>query len=72
MNCSFCGKGSAPDNHIVAGPAVFICEECVGLCVEILADIKKFHPKPPAEILAKPAHSHRLTMPYSPAKAEDS
>jgi hypothetical protein len=36
--CSFCGKpfgaGPAPG---VAGPAVFICRDCIGLCIHIMA-----------------------------------
>lgn len=35
--CSFCGK-SNKEKKIVKGPAVYICEECVELCREILAE----------------------------------
>lgn len=34
--CSFCGKRRLDDVRLVAGPGVWICEECVGLCAEIL------------------------------------
>lgn len=34
--CSFCGKSSNDVRKLVAGPAVHICDECVGLCNEIL------------------------------------
>ena len=34
--CSFCGKGNDTVTCIVAGPNVFICDECVGLCVVCL------------------------------------
>ena len=35
--CSFCGKPRAAGLPLVAGPGVFICAECIGLCNEILA-----------------------------------
>jgi len=38
MACSFCGKSKDEVARLIAGPAVFICDECVGLCDEILAD----------------------------------
>jgi hypothetical protein len=36
LHCSFCGKGRSKVEKLIAGPAVFICNECVGLCVDIL------------------------------------
>ena len=38
MHCSFCGKGQQEVRKLIAGPAVFICDECVGLCVEIIRE----------------------------------
>jgi ClpX C4-type zinc finger len=35
-NCSFCGKRPRQVSKIIAGPDVYICNECVGLCVEIM------------------------------------
>ncbi len=35
--CSFCGKSDRLV-RLVAGPGVYICKECVALCVEILED----------------------------------
>jgi hypothetical protein len=37
LRCSFCGKASADHVRLIAGPGVYICAECVGLCTEILA-----------------------------------
>lgn len=34
--CSFCGKSQDEVNKIIAGPDVYICDECVGLCEEII------------------------------------
>jgi hypothetical protein len=36
--CSFCGKEKGEVERLIAGPAVFICDGCVGLCDEILAN----------------------------------
>ena len=36
-NCSFCGKESTKVKKLIAGPGVYICDECVGLCTEIVA-----------------------------------
>ncbi len=34
--CSFCGKNQKEVNKLIAGPAVYICDECIRLCAEIL------------------------------------
>jgi ATP-dependent Clp protease ATP-binding subunit ClpX len=36
--CSFCGKGHDEVQKLIAGPSVYICNECVALCNEIVAD----------------------------------
>ena len=36
-SCSFCGKGNTEVKTVVAGPGVFICNECVDLSVTIVA-----------------------------------
>lgn len=36
ISCSFCGKSEGQVNRLIAGPGVFICNECVQLCEEIL------------------------------------
>jgi hypothetical protein len=37
LRCSFCGKTQDRVRKLVAGPKVFICDECVELCVKIMA-----------------------------------
>jgi len=37
LNCSFCGKDKDSVIKLVAGPGVYICNECIDLCNEILA-----------------------------------
>jgi hypothetical protein len=34
--CSFCGKSQKQVRRMIAGPGVYICDECVGLCLEIM------------------------------------
>jgi len=43
--CDFCGKSEDAVRAIVAGPKVDICDECVSICVDILAN----PPAPPPE-----------------------
>ena len=38
LRCSFCGKTQDEVRKLVAGPEVYICDECVGLCNEIMAE----------------------------------
>ena len=38
LACSFCGKSQHAVHKLIAGPAVFICDECVHICVGILQD----------------------------------
>ncbi len=36
--CSFCGKSQFEVRKLISGPTVFICDECVALCVKICED----------------------------------
>src|SRR4028119_1883737 len=36
LKCSFCGKSQEQVRKLIAGPGVYICDECVDLCNEIL------------------------------------
>ena len=36
IHCSFCGKSQDEVDKIIAGPGVYICNECVALCQEII------------------------------------
>ena len=53
MGCSFCGKSQDQVRKLIAGPRVYICDECIELCNEIIAEefekgplIKEKVPKP--------------------------
>ena len=36
--CSFCGKSQHEVKKLIAGPTVFICDECVELCMDIIKE----------------------------------
>ncbi|MEG0296504.1 MAG: ATP-dependent Clp protease ATP-binding subunit ClpX [Clostridium sp.] len=38
LKCSFCGKSQDQVKRLIAGPGVYICDECIDLCAEIIAD----------------------------------
>jgi hypothetical protein len=38
LHCSFCGKSQHEVRKLVAGPAVYICDECVDLCTDVVDD----------------------------------
>jgi ClpX C4-type zinc finger len=38
LSCSFCGKAQGEVQKLIAGPTVFICNECVDVCVDIIAE----------------------------------
>ena len=38
VKCSFCGKTQENVKRIVAGPGVYICDECIGICKNIIED----------------------------------
>ncbi len=38
LKCSFCGKSQEQVKRLVAGPGVYICDECIELCSEIIGD----------------------------------
>ena len=38
LKCSFCGKNQDQVRRLIAGPGVYICDECIELCSEIITD----------------------------------
>ena len=43
LHCSFCGKNQHEVRKLIAGPTVFICDECVDLCMEIIREETKIY-----------------------------
>ena len=46
LRCSFCNKSQKEVQKVIAGPTVFICNECVEVCNDILADDSDSHRRP--------------------------
>ena len=44
LRCTFCGKPHTEVGKLVAGPGVYICDECVNLCVEIIGQATNTEP----------------------------
>jgi hypothetical protein len=55
LYCSFCGKSQDEVRKLIAGPHVFICDECTDLCKEIIEKERGARPPTP-EPPADPAH----------------
>ena len=51
LRCSFCGKPQSQVARLVAGPGVYICDECIAICQDVL--------KEGAEAEAKPTQGHK-------------
>lgn len=65
LKCSFCGKGHAEVKKLIAGPTVYICNECVDLCNEIIADALHEEVKGPAlPKLPAPIEIHQFLNDY--------
>ncbi len=56
LMCSFCGKSQDEVKKLIAGPSVYICDECIQLCNEIIAEeYTQENEEDPASELLKPA-----------------
>ncbi len=55
LYCSFCGKSQLEVRKLIAGPAVFICDECVELCNDIIREELEDSGEPGRDKLPKPA-----------------
>jgi ATP-dependent Clp protease ATP-binding subunit ClpX len=65
LKCSFCGKGHNEVKKLIAGPTVYICNECVDLCNEIIADTLQEETTIPAfPKLPTPKDIHRFLNDY--------
>src|SRR5471030_151702 len=54
--CSFCGKNQREVKKLIAGPTVFICDECIELCNDIIAEEgQKDSPSRSSQSIPKPS-----------------
>ncbi len=64
LRCSFCGKPQEEVRKLIAGPSVFICDECVELCREIISEeVYEAIPSPGMKLPA-PKEIHRFLDEY--------
>ena len=52
VRCSFCAKPSSQVEKVIAGPGVYICNECVGLCNDILGAERRKPAEPRTQLPA--------------------
>ncbi|MBK9258786.1 MAG: ATP-dependent Clp protease ATP-binding subunit ClpX [Polyangiaceae bacterium] len=56
LSCSFCGKSQKEVKKLIAGPTVYICDECIGLCNDIIAEeVEKDEPYTGSAPIPKPS-----------------
>jgi len=61
FHCSFCGKSQHDVRKLIAGPSVYVCDECISLCNEIIREEEKIsHKTNPAEPLPTPSEICRI------------
>ena len=53
VNCSFCAKPSSAVAKVIAGPGVYICNECVQLCSDILVQEQRASSPPGTQLPAR-------------------
>jgi ATP-dependent Clp protease ATP-binding subunit ClpX len=65
LNCSFCGKSQKEVKKLIAGPTVYICDECIGLCNDIIAEeVEKDEPYAGSAPIPKPAEIKAILDDY--------
>jgi ATP-dependent Clp protease ATP-binding subunit ClpX len=62
--CSFCGKSQRQVKKLIAGPGVYICDECIDLCNEIIDEEMAAPPTFELESLPKPKEIHAVLNEY--------
>lgn len=72
LKCSFCGKSQDQVRKLIAGPGVYICDECIDLCNEILDEElvdSQGNPRPGTEPSRKATPAERKTSKPAPTLA---
>ena len=63
--CSFCGKSQKEVKKLIAGPTVYICDECIALCNDIIAEeVEKDEPYAGSDPMPKPAEIKTILDDY--------
>lgn len=71
LKCSFCGKSQEQVRKLIAGPGVYICDECVELCNEILDEELMENAAGMAPSVARPPEKNPQKTPPEKIKFED-
>jgi ATP-dependent Clp protease ATP-binding subunit ClpX len=64
LKCSFCGKSQKQVKKLIAGPGVYICDECIDLCNEIIEEELAEAPELKLEELPKPREIYEFLNDY--------
>ncbi|NWG31344.1 MAG: ATP-dependent Clp protease ATP-binding subunit ClpX [Rhodocyclaceae bacterium] len=64
LYCSFCGKSQHEVKKLIAGPSVFICDECIDLCNDIIRDDSGAESAKPTHDLPTPGEIHAVLDQY--------
>ena len=64
LKCSFCGKSQDAVRKLIAGPSVYICDECVQLCNEIILEDWDEQSSQVSQKLLKPKEIHSILDEY--------
>ena len=64
LYCSFCGKSQHEVKKLIAGPTVFICDECVELCMDIIKEENKSSINQKLEGIPSPIEINRVLNDY--------
>ncbi len=63
--CSFCGKSQKEVKKLIAGPTVYICDECIALCNDIIAEeVEKDEPSAGSDPMPKPSEIKAILDDY--------
>ncbi len=62
--CSFCGKNQKEVKKLIAGPTVFVCDECVELCMDIIKEDNKNNKSKIKKDIPKPSDINRFLNEY--------
>ena len=64
LYCSFCGKNQKEVKKLIAGPTVFVCDECVELCMDIIKEDNKNNKSKIKKDIPKPSEINKFLNEY--------
>jgi ATP-dependent Clp protease ATP-binding subunit ClpX len=71
LYCSFCGKSQHEVRKLIAGPTVFICAECVELCMDIIREENKLSLTKSSDGIPTPKEIRKVLDDYPNTKYHD-